>query len=90
MVRIYEDPKTSEVVVWTTATTVDAFMHELAAALATINTKDRDIAISETLKHAFPLAFKLAGYKADDVYEERTLYHGTVSPAYCKVLGQGE
>jgi hypothetical protein len=89
VVRIYEDPKSSEVVVWTSCLTMETFLQELPVALAALQSKDRELALSEALKHAFPIAFKLSGYKADDVQEQRTLYHGTISPAHCKVLSEG-
>lgn len=89
MVRIYEDPKGGEVVVWTSCLTLETFMADLAIALAGMKSKDDEVALSEALRHAFPVAFKLAGYKADDVQEQRTLYHGTISPAHCKVLSEG-
>jgi hypothetical protein len=36
------------------------------------------------LKNAMPIAFKLSGYKADEVMEQRTLVCGAISPVACE------
>lgn len=83
MVRIYQDRQSGEFVIQTTCLDVESFTADLAEALAEI-TKDAngDAALSTlgVLNNAMPIAFKLAGYKADTVYEQRTLMCGTALP----------
>jgi len=88
MVRIYEDDKSGEIVVWTSCTSIEAFMLDLAPAMADLK-GDKAVVMSQVLQAAFPVAFKLAGYKADEVHEERTLWAGKISPENCKVISKG-
>lgn len=90
-VRIYEDTKTGEVVVWTSCLDTPTFILELASALAECEKTagDRELRLSQALTRAMPIAFKLSGYKADEVSEQRTLSCGSVSPEYCSVVGRG-
>jgi len=89
MVRIFADKAGSgEFIVQTTAVDVDTFISELAEAFsaAMTNTEDSEIASFGILKNAMPIAFKLAGYKAEAVSEQRTLVCGFISPETCEVL----
>lgn len=90
MVRIFCDKNGSgEFVIQTTCLDSESFTYELAEALAAAlasTTEGADLAAVGILKNAMPIAFKLAGYKADTVAEQRTLVCGTVSPANCEVM----
>jgi hypothetical protein len=89
MVRIFSDAHGSgEFVVQTTATDTDTFISELAEALhkATSTFDDGGLAAMGILKNSMPIAFKLSGYKADSVSEQRTLVCGAVSPNSCEVV----
>jgi len=89
-VSIYEDEKSSEIVVQSTAITVEDFMMDFAGALNNlIKAKDPEFQCYQVLQKAMPIAFKLAGYKADEVREQRSLVCGNVSPEHCKVIGHG-
>lgn len=89
MVRIFIDNKGSgEVVVQTTALDTDQFLGELAEAMhhAVMQAKDDGLTALQIMKVAMPIAYKLSGYKADTVTEQRTLVCGYVSPENCDVL----
>lgn len=89
MVRIFSDSKGSgEFVVQTTATDTETFISELAEALskATSGANDDGLMCMGILKNAMPIAFKLSGYKADSVSEQRTLVCGAIGPASCEVI----
>jgi len=89
MVRIFSDNKGSgEFVIQTTATDTDTFISEFAEALAkaTAGVNDDGLMCMGILKNAMPIAFKLSGYKADGVSEQRTLVCGAISPASCEVV----
>jgi hypothetical protein len=89
MVRIFADRNGSgEFVIQTTALDTDSFITELAEALSVAVTaaKDEGITCMGILKNAMPIAFKLSGYKADTVSEQRTLVCGTVSPNACEII----
>lgn len=79
MVRIYKD-KAGEFLVQTTCLDVEGFLGDLAESLHKLDGPDRDLAILGVLQNAFPIAFKLAGYKAETVSEQRTLICGKASP----------
>lgn len=86
MVRIFSDSKGSgEFVIQTTATDAETFISELSEALAkaTSGVNDDGLTCMGILKNAMPIAFKLSGYKADGVSEQRTLVCGAISPAHC-------
>ncbi len=90
MVRIFSDKNGSgEFVIQTTATDTDTFVCELAdamhKALFSIG-DDGGLAMMGIMKNAMPIAFKLSGYKADTVSEQRTLVCGAVSPSSCEVV----
>ena len=87
MVRIFKDG--ASFMVWTTCLDVGDFTTQLGEALSLLpegDEVDRAIAMSAVLDKAMPIAFKLAGYKADSVNEQRTLVCGAVSPAESKVI----
>lgn len=89
MVRIFSDKNGSgEFVIQTTATDTDSFVSELAEAmsLAIVDANDGGLTAMGIMKNAMPIAFKLAGYKADSVAEQRTLVCGVVSPNACEVV----
>jgi hypothetical protein len=88
MVRIFSDQHTGEYVIQTTALDADTFVGELAEALHTATAKadDGGLAAMGILKNAMPIAFKLSGYKAENVIEQRTLVCGNVSPNACQVV----
>lgn len=87
MVRIFYDRKgTGDFVVQTTVSDVDSFIAELAEAMHKLPSDDDGLAMMGVLKNAMPIAFKLAGYKADTVYEQRTLSCGAISPDSSEVV----
>lgn len=90
MVRIFCDKNGGgEFVIQTTCLDAEKFTEELAEALAAAMPSASDgpeLAAYGILKNAMPIAFKLAGYKADTVAEQRTLVCGTVSPENCQVV----
>lgn len=97
MVRILIDQDANNVVVQTTALDHAAFVLELGEAIAQISHEARgdsrfadedsmSILMMDVLKNAMPIAFKLAGYKAENVHEQRTLVCGHVSPIKCTEL----
>ena len=88
MVRIFRDKATGDFVIQTTATDTDAFLAELAESMdvAIKQTNDEGISALGILKNAMPIAYKLSGYKADNVQEQRTLVCGNISPNACEVV----
>ena len=88
MIRIFKDNQTGEHVIQTTCLDVDSFTAELAEALSNaINKGDAEIALS-ILTNSMPIAFKLAGYKAENVLEQRTLLCGALSPLACELVSE--
>ncbi len=89
MVRIFTDKHGSgNYVIQTTSTDTDTFISELAEAMhsAIFKLDDGGLAAMGIMKTAMPIAYKLSGYKADGVSEQRTLVCGAVSPASCEVI----
>ena len=89
MVRIFSDKNgTGEFVIQTTATDTESFILELSEAMTSVvaDSKDGGITCFGIMKNAMPIAFKLSGYKADTVSEQRTLVCGNISPASCEVV----
>ena len=88
MVKIFKDKNTGDFVLQTTAIDTDAFMAELAEAMdSAIKSSDDDgISALGILKNAMPIAYKLSGYKAENVKEQRTLVCGNISPHACEVV----
>lgn len=89
MVRIYSDAGgTGEFVIQTTCLDPDTFISELSEALdlAVKKADDGGLTALGVLKNAMPIAYKLSGYKADNVQEQRTLVCGNISPNACEVV----
>ena len=90
MVRIFSDKNGSgEFGIQTTATDTATFVCELADAMhRAIAASDDDggLAMMGIMKNAIPIAFKLSGYKAETVSEQRTLVCGAISPNSCEVV----
>lgn len=76
-----------ELGVLTTAHEVDEFVSGLAAACAKyiseqpVNKPQLERDLAWIFRNAFPLAFKLAGYKADQVVERHVLMCGSNAPS---------
>jgi len=66
----------------------DSFMTELAEAMdaAVVKNNDSGLTALGILKNAMPIAYKLSGYKAENVQEQRTLVCGKMSPHSCEVV----
>jgi len=88
-----------EVVVQTNAQSLDVFVGALADALhvalvheaSAPNSVDNSQAlIAATLKNAFPVAFSIAGYKAEKVSESKLLTCGFASPDASELLAQSK
>ena len=89
MVRIFSDVNgTGDFVIQTTSIDVDTFIAELAEAMDIALKKSDDGGLSALgiLKNAMPIAYKLSGYKAETVQEQRTLVCGNISPNMCEVV----
>ncbi len=89
MVRIFSDVNgTGDFVVQTTCLDADTFLSEFAEAFdaAVIKAKDGGITAMGVLRNAMPIAYKLSGYKAENVQEQRTLVCGNISPTSCEVV----
>lgn len=89
MVRIFSDTNGSgEFVLQTTSLDLESFICDFSEALnaAVIKADDGGLTAMGIMKNAMPIAFKLAGYKADTVQEQRTLVCGTISPNNCEVV----
>jgi hypothetical protein len=88
MVRIFKDAHTGEHVIQTSCLDVDSFTAELSEAIAEMmNGKNVEPeTVMGVLSNSMPIAFKLAGYKAENVNEQRTLVCGNVSPNACELV----
>jgi len=89
MVRIFSDVGgTGEFVIQTTCLDADTFISELSEALdlAVKKADDGGLTALGVLKNAMPIAYKLSGYKAENVMEQRTLVCGNISPNSCEVV----
>jgi hypothetical protein len=89
MVRIFADTLgTGDFVIQTTCLDADTFISELAEAMDIAIKKSDDGGVSALgiLKNAMPIAYKLSGYKAESVQEQRTLVCGNISPTACEVV----
>ena len=89
MVRIFADTLgTGDFVIQTTCLDADMFISELAEAMDIAIKKSDDGGVSALgiLKNAMPIAYKLSGYKAESVQEQRTLVCGNISPTACEVV----
>lgn len=83
MVRIFHDKQSGEFVIQTTCLDADGFVADLSEALAAAvkAADDAPTCALGILMNAMPIAFKLSGYKADEVSEQRTLVCGRALPA---------
>ena len=89
MVRIFSDVNgTGDFVVQTTCLDADTFLSEFAEAFdaAVVKANDGGITAMGVLRNAMPIAYKLSGYKAENVQEQRTLVCGNISPNSCEVV----
>lgn len=89
MVCIFKDLQSGEYVIQTTCLTPEHFITDLAEALSEVVSKsvgDGGLAALGVLQNAIPIAFKLTGYKAETVSEQRTLMCGLASPVSSDVI----
>ena len=92
MVNIYKNRGkggNGEFVIETNLTSLDTFKSELSGAiLAAISELEGDDEFTMTgiLEKAFPIAFKLSGYKAESVHEQKILLCGHSSPSECDLI----
>lgn len=81
-----------EVVVQTNAQTLDVFVTGLADALSSALANDSDAErtklIAATLRNAFPVAFAIAGYKAEKVAETKLLTCGQAALDAAELIAQ--
>lgn len=84
MVRIYKDKLSGEYLVQTSCLDPAAFIADLSEAIAEMPVSAEDI--YGVLQNAMPIAYKLSGYKADNVQEHRTLICGVASPSSADVV----
>ena len=81
MIKIFKD-KSGEFLIQTTCLDADSFIIELAEALTlAIEKNDGGLAALGILQNAFPIAFKLSGYKAETVREQQSLVCGNATPS---------
>lgn len=83
MIRLFKDSKRGGYMVQTTCLTADDFIADLADAIASLSNNSALDAVDllGVLSQAMPIAFKLSGYKADAVSEQRTLICGYITPS---------
>lgn len=92
MVRIFKNNGKSgngEFAIQTTCLDADSFISDLAEALPEALKSQKDdeqFAALEILQKAMPIAFKLSGYKADTVIEQRTLVSGVIPPDHSEIV----
>lgn len=82
--RVRGPGSNGEIGVLTTSHEVDEFVSGLASACAAYlkdNHGDSEHALRWILRNAMPIAFKLSGYKADQVVERHVLMCGTGEPS---------
>jgi hypothetical protein len=82
-----------EIVVQTNAQSLDVFIDALSDALESAIASDptnRAATIAATLRNAFPVAFAIAGYKADKVTESKLLTCGFASPDAAELVAQSK
>ena len=94
-VRLYQSTANDvrDIVVQTNAQSLDVFVAGLSDALDSALRLDPDLAaatIAATLKNAFPVAFAIAGYKADKVSESKLLTCGFASPDASELVAQSK
>lgn len=82
-----------QVMVQTSATSLDTYIPALSVALAQAirdNEDELDEMLKAVLQHAIPVALKVAGYKVDSVQEQRVLISGHISPDEATRVGAAE
>jgi hypothetical protein len=83
-----------EMVVQTNAQSLDVFISGLAdalmAAMEHTSEDERAAMTAATLRNAFPIAFSIAGYKADRVSEAKLLTCGVSSPDASELVAQSK
>lgn len=96
MVRIFHN-KSGDFVVQTTCLDAETFAAELSEALVSFSHRNAAYSGEESadecalafmgiMKNAMPIMFKLSGYKAESVSEQRTLLCGTLLPNESEVV----
>jgi hypothetical protein len=83
MIRIYKSQNNGEFIIQTDATEMSFFMQELSSAILQCLDKmsgDEDHTLTSILSNAFPIAFKLQGYKAETVHVRQVLTSGYALP----------
>lgn len=79
MINIYKDKTNGAFLIQSTCLDPDSFLADFSEALAEVHLDaEQYLALFEV---AMPIAFKLSGYKADQVREERTLVCGNLAPS---------
>ena len=84
---------TREIVVQTNAQSMDVYIDALAEALDSAIEADpanRSATIAATLRNAFPVAFAIAGYKAEKVTESKLLTCGFASPDAAELVARSK
>ena len=85
MIEVFTDANKKEVLVHSSCVTPEDFLLDLAAVLAKLERGNSGLMLN-VLQSAMPIAFKLSGYKADEVRETRTLTCGQVMPTSKQLL----
>lgn len=94
MVKIYKNMGkggNGEFVIETDSANVDDFRNSLALAIQKVILEldgDLEFTLSGIFASAFPIAFKLAGYKAEDVHESKVLVCGHSKPNDCNLIAE--
>ena len=89
MVKLYKSSNNGEMVVVTDNKSLNAFIPELSEAiLHSLHALEGDEShtLDSVLSNAFDIAFKLQGYKADNVMEKRLLTCGVTDPSDCLLV----
>lgn len=79
MIKVFRDKKTGDYLVESNCLDIPAFIADLSEALSNIKNGGAEEYMA-VLTQAMPIAYKLSGYKADEVSERRTLICGRCSP----------
>lgn len=86
MLKIYTCSSNAELGIMTDTSDLTSFTSQLADAIALLVRNDEqfssepDFVLRWVLENAFPIAFKLSGYKAESVREKRILCCGSDLP----------
>lgn len=84
MIEIYANGSRTEFMVSSTCTEASDFLLDLAAVLAKV--EQSETVMLGVLQAAMPIAYKLSGYKADNVRETRSLACGHITPGNSHVI----